>query len=289
MKWGSALAILMMVFGLSAQAHGEVVLDTDNNLAVFTGTWTRSTSGVGFYGTDYAFAQGGGSADTARFTTQIPITSTGNWCIQARWVAGTNRTTAAQYQVFDGSTFRSTFTVNQQVNGGAWRQLGCVKLSAGNTGAVQVSDTGVSATSVVVADAVRLVWDERPLLQDLCVAVGGGFGKGGETFVGKEFTSPTAGTCKPWSGVVKAGTTVVLTSTGAACLSNDGVLLTIVLQSMNHEFLGSGASMTDQIELCPKGPSGCPVAQADSGSFFNGTAAVVTCTATLSTIPSMHN
>jgi hypothetical protein len=82
---------------------------------------------------------------------------------------------------------------------------------------------------------------------------------------------------------------VVLTSGGAACLSDNGVLLTITLQSTNHDFLGPGVSATDQIELCPKGPSGCPVAQADSGSSFNGTAAIVACTAALSSIPSSHD
>jgi hypothetical protein len=289
MKWRSTLAIVMVVVGFSTQAHSTAVLETDDNLAFFTGTWTQSTAGVGFYGTDFALAQGGGSADTARFTTQIAISSTANWCIQVRWTTGPNRTTAAQYQVFDGSTLRGTFTVNQQMNGGAWRQLGCVKLSAGNTGAVQVSDTGVPSSSVVVADAVRWVLDERPLAQDFCVAVNGGFGSGGATFVGKEFISPTNGMCKPWAGIVKTGSTVVATTTGAACLSDDGVLLTMTLHSTDPDFFGIGASSIDHIQLCPKGPSGCPVAQADSGSFFSGTAAQVTCTAVLTSIPSSHD
>jgi hypothetical protein len=290
MKWGSILAILMMVVGLSAQAHGAVILETDDNLAVFTGTWTQSTAVVGFYGTDFAFAQGG-SAATARFMTQIAITSTATWCIQARWTNGTNRTTAAQYQVFDGLTLRGTFTVNQQVNGGAWRHLGCVKLTAGNTGAVQVSNAGVPTSRIVVADAVRWVWDERPLLLDFCVAVNKGFGSGGTTFVGKEFIPPTNGTCKPWAGIVKTASTVVGTSTGAACLSNDGKLLTITLHTTDPEFFGSGTSATDHIELCPLASTlGCPASsgQFDQG-FFSGPAAQVTCTTAVTSIPSTHD
>ncbi len=297
MKWRSRLAILMMVVGLSAQAHGEVVLDKDDNLAVLTGTWTQSTSGVGFYGTGYRFAQGGGSVDTALFKTQVLITSTGNWCIQARWTDGPTRTTAAQYKVFDGSTVRGTFTVDQTVNGGAWRHLGCVKLTAGNTGMVQVSDAGVSPTNIVVADAVRWVWDERPLLQDFCVAVNGGFGSGGTTFVGKEFISPTSGTCKPWSGIMRTASTVVGTSTGAACLSDDGKLLTISLQTTAPEWLGIGVTATDHIELCPlAATAGCPghAGQSDRGSgggIGNGTftAAQITCTSALTSIPSSHD
>jgi hypothetical protein len=155
---------------------------------------------------------------------------------------------------------------------------------------VQVSDTGVPAANVVVADAVRWVWDERPLKQDFCVAVGGGFGGGGETFVGKEFITPGAGQCKPWAGIVKAGSTVVLTSTGAACLSDDALLLTLTLHSQDTDFLGPGAESIDLIQLCPKGATGCPVAQQDiSSSFFTGTAAIVGCTASLSSIPSSHD
>jgi hypothetical protein len=280
----------MAVVGLSSQAHAVVTLETDDNLATFTGTWTQSTAGVGFYGTDFAIVQGGGTAHTARFTTQIAITSTATWCIQARWTNATNHAAAAQYQVFDGTTLRGTFTVDQRVNGGAWRELGCVTLTAGKTGAVQVSDTGVPAGSFVVADAVRWVWDERPLNSDYCIAVGGGFGGGGETFVGKEFISPPAGQCRPWAGVVKAASTVVLTTTGAACLSSDGVLLTLTLHSQDTDFLGPGVESIDLIQLCPKGASGCPVAQQDiSSSFFTGAAAKVNCTAALSTIPSSHD
>jgi hypothetical protein len=282
----------MMVLGLSTRAHAVVTLETDDNLAMLTGTgWAHSTAGVGFYGTGFEIAQGGGSADTARFTTQIAITSTATWCIQARWTAAGNHTAAAKYQVFDGTTLRATFTVNQQANGGAWRELGCVTLTAGKTGAVQVSDTGVPSGTFVVADAVRWVWDERPLRQDFCVAINGGFGSGGDTFVGKEFT-PTAGECKPWAGVVKAGSTVELTSTGAGCLSDDGVRLTLTLHSQGTDFLGPGVESIDYIELCPKGSTGCPVAQQDistSGGILGGTAAIVTCTAKLSSMPSVHD
>jgi hypothetical protein len=176
------------------------------------------------------------------------------------------------------------------MNGGAWRQLGCVKLTAGNTGEVRVSETGVSTSNIVVADAVRWVWDERPLLQDFCVAVNGGFGSsGGTTFVGKEFVPPTNGTCKPWAGIVETASTVVGTTTGAACLSDDGKRLTITLRSTDQEFFSPGTSVTDHIELCPLGTSNCPVSPFDSGSFFSGTAAQVTCTTTVTSIPSAHN
>lgn len=292
MSWRSRLAIIIILVGISVQANSEVVMDSDDNAAILAGTWTQTTGGIGFYGTDFATAQGGGSADMARFFTPRPITTTGTWCIQARWTAGATRTTAARYQVFDGTIPRNTFTVNQQINGGAWRRLGCVFLTAGRTGEVRLIDTGVVAPSIVVADGVRWVWDEGPITQDFCVAVNGGFGPPafGTTFVGKGFTIPFAGRCKPWSGIVRTATTVVGTSTGAACLSNDQKLLTITLQTTAPEFLGIGQTATDHIELCPAAATlGCPIGTGLDRGTFGGPAAQVACTAAVVTIPSNHD
>lgn len=290
MNWRKGMAVLI-VAGLSNWASGEVVMDSDNNAATLTGTWTKVKTVLGFYGEDYATAQGAGSADTARFFSPRPITTTGNWCVQARWTAGATRTTAAKYQVFDGTTLRGTFTANQQINGGAWRRLGCVALTAGKIGEVRLSDLGVVSPSVVVADGVRWVWEEGPVSQDFCVAVNGGFGSGGTTFVGKGFVSPPNGTCKPWAGILRTGSTVAGTSTGAACMSNDAKLLTISLHTTLPEFLGIGVNATDHIELCPSAATlGCPAhnGQSDRGTF-SGPAAQIACTAALGTIPSSHD
>lgn len=285
------LTILILI-GLCAQAHAEVIIDSDDNSATFNGAWTQATTDPGFYGNDYATAQGAGSADTARFFSQRPITATGTWCIQARWTAGPIRTPSARYQVFDGTTLRNTFTVNQQVNGGAWNRLGCVALTAGKTGEVRLSDTGVLAANIVVADGVRWVWDEGTINQDFCIAVNGGVGSGGTTFVGKGFIMPSNGACKPWSGIMRTASTVVGTSTGAACQSNDGKLLTVTLQTTAPEFLGNGVTATDHIELCTlAATAGCPSrlgGQSDRGTN-NGPAAIVACSAAVSTIPSSHN
>ena len=128
---------------------------------------------------------------------------------------------------------------------------------------------------------------------DFCVAVNGGFGPPaiGQTFVGKGFTPPTKRNCKSWAGIMKAATTVVGTSTGAACLSDDGKLLTVTLQTTG-EFFGNGTSVTDHIELCPLASTlGCPAlsGQFDDGSFFSGPAAQVTCTTAVTSIPSTHD
>lgn len=290
MNWRSRLAIILVLVGMSVHAHGEVVMDSDDDAATLTGTWTQATNGVGFYGTNFATAAGGGTADMARFfTTPRTISTTGTWCIQARWTIGAARAAAVQYQVFDGPTFRATFTVDQRINGGAWRRLGCVPLTVGRIGEVRVVDTGVVAPNVVVADGVRWVWDEGPITQDFCVAVNGGFGPPafGTTFVGKGFTMPFAGRCKPWSGIMKTATTVMGTSTGAACLSTDGRVLTITGQTTGP-FFGAAQTATDHIELCPVA-NNCPIGTGRNIGTFGGPAAQISCTTALVTIPSLHD
>lgn len=154
---------------------------------------------------------------------------------------------------------------------------------------MRLIDTGVVAPSIVVADGVRWVWDEGPGTPDFCVAVSGGVGSGGTSFVGKGFTLPFPGKCKPWSGIMKTASTVVGTSTGAGCLSNDGKLFTITLQSTAPEFLGLGTTATDHIELCPSPAVGCPIGSGLDRGTFGGPAAAITCTPALVTIPSVHD
>lgn len=292
MSLRSILIAMIIVMGLRAQAHSEVILESDDTVATLSGTWTHSTNGVGFYGPDFATAPGGGTVETARFFTPRPISTTGTWCIQARWTTGMvpPRAAAARYQVFDGTILRATFLGNQQLNGGVWNRLGCVLLTGGRIGEVRLSDTGVVAPSIVVADGVRWVWDEGPITQDFCVAVNEGFGSGGTTFVGKGFTMPVAGRCKPWAGITRTATTVVGTSTGAACLSNDQKLLTITVQTTAPGFLGIGTTATDHIELCPATATlGCPIGTGLDQGTFGGPAAQTPCTTALVTIPSVHD
>jgi hypothetical protein len=296
MRWLSGF-VLMLIIGVNAPAFSQVVMELDDNKATLVGTWVRANATAGFYGSGYRSAQGGGSSNTAQFLSPKPIGATGSWCIEARWIAGTDRATAAQYQVYDGSKLLKTFTANQTQNGGAWRSLGCVTLTAGLTSKVILSDTGVPAAKIVVADGVRWVWDEGGNPGNYCIAVNGGFGNGGTTFVGEGFVSPPKGACRPWSGIVRTAATVVGTTTGSACLSSDGKLFTASLHTTAPGFIGPpnlpSALAVDHIELCP---GTCPVGveQLDRGYFALGNpngvpAASIPCTPALVTIPSVHD
>lgn len=120
-----------------------------------------------------------------------------------------------------------------------------------------------------------------------CIAVNGGFGNGGTTFVGRNFTLPAVNSCTGWTGYTKTASTVILTTSGTACLSTDGTVLTFSLASQDPSFLGAGKLAADYIQLCPKGAVGnCH--GSDQGEF-GGTAAVETCTAALQQLPARHD
>jgi len=122
-----------------------------------------------------------------------------------------------------------------------------------------------------------------------CVAVNGGFGNGGTSFMGINFALPDAGKCKPWSGFTKTASTVIFTTTGTGCLSSDGKALTVSVSSADPAFLGAGQLGSDYIQLCPGGGTSCSNGAGTDQGFFSGTAAPQTCTAKLLNLPAKHD
>jgi hypothetical protein len=123
-----------------------------------------------------------------------------------------------------------------------------------------------------------------------CIAVGGGFGNGGTSFIGIDFAAPAAGACAAWSGFTKTASTVILTTTGTACTSSSGGVLTVSVFSTDPSYLGAGALASDYIQLCKNGGTGCAVgAGADQGYFGASPASSEVCTAALLKLPPTHD
>jgi len=122
-----------------------------------------------------------------------------------------------------------------------------------------------------------------------CIAVSGGFGHGGTSFIGKGFAVPAAGNCQPWSGFLKTGATVIATSTGVGCLSSDGKVLQLTVFSTDPPYFGSGSFGTDQIRLCPAGVTNCPIGGGQDVGSFTGAAKPQNCSTQLLNLPSMHD
>jgi hypothetical protein len=121
-----------------------------------------------------------------------------------------------------------------------------------------------------------------------CVAVNGGFGSGGTSFIAPTFNLPAKNHCAGWSGFTKTAATVIAISNGTGCVSSDDKVLTLSIFNTDPQFFGSGQSVSDQIQLCPTGVTGCPISGQDVGSF-GGTAAQQTCTASLLKLPPTHD
>ncbi len=120
-----------------------------------------------------------------------------------------------------------------------------------------------------------------------CIATAGGFGSGGTTFVAPGFTVPAKNQCTPWSGFTKTASTVILTTSGAACLSTTGKTLTVSVSSADPAFLGTNPA-SDYIQLTRASSTGLFTGGTDQGEFA-GSADQVTCTSGLLSLPDIHD
>jgi hypothetical protein len=121
-----------------------------------------------------------------------------------------------------------------------------------------------------------------------CIAVSGGFGHGGTTYVGDGFAVPAKGNCTPWSGYTKTASTVILTTTGTGCLSSGGTVLTVSVINSDPSYFGSDALHSDYIRLTRSGTTGSFGSGSDFG-VFGGNAKPVTCSSSLLTLPGTHD
>ena len=156
------------------------------------------------------------------------------------------------------------------------------------SGTAAVTETGlkISNKGVITFAAGQTFPGGGPF----CIATAGGFGSGGTTFVAPGFTVPAENKCTPWSGFTKAESTVILNTSGAACLSTTGKTLTVSVSSADPPFLGTGsmASATDYIQLTRTSSTGSFTGGTDQGEFA-GSADQITCTSDLLTLPDIHD
>ncbi|MES2660383.1 MAG: FAD-dependent oxidoreductase [Verrucomicrobiota bacterium] len=137
------------VLSLSAPASGIVVDTEDATGVVTTGSWTISSATAGFNGINYLHdGNEGRGQKSIRFTPVIP--TTGNYRVSLRWAANTNRATNIPIAIKHGGGVANT-TVNQQSNGATWFDLGVYSFTAGTTGNLLLTNTGVNG--YVIADA----------------------------------------------------------------------------------------------------------------------------------------
>src|SRR5713226_1494596 len=147
-----ALALLVSTLPLATHSlAAELIVDNSDSVVAVKGKWTTSNTTAGFLGADYLFrTPGDGSASV---TWPFPSGQAGRYEVFARWSAGPNRATNANYQV-NSNAGGSSAAVNQKINGGSWQSLGSFDFQPGKGQGITLTD---KADGVVVADAIRFV------------------------------------------------------------------------------------------------------------------------------------
>jgi hypothetical protein len=119
----------------------------------YAGTWTASTGTPGYHATSYRWAATEQSSSPATFSFFMP--AAGTRTIDAWWVAGTNRSAAASFIVYNASGAEvGRVAKNQQTAGSTWNTLGTYAFTAGWNRVVL--SRWQAPGSVVVADAIRV-------------------------------------------------------------------------------------------------------------------------------------
>jgi hypothetical protein len=150
-----------------------------------------------------------------------------------------------------------------------------------------IAQSSLAVLSLLLIPVHSFATTAPPAPAPYCVAVNGGFGNGGTTFVARSFSFPEASKCTPWSGYTKTASTVILTTGGTSCLSSDSKALTVSVSSADPWFLGAGQFAADYIELVRSAATE-PFTGQDFG-YFAGSAEPVSCTSDLLTLPSLHD
>lgn len=155
------LAYNQMLTWNAAAPGAIVVTDSDATGVSIAGTWYASTVTPGYVGANYLQDGNTGKGQKAvRFTPTIPVT--GSYNVYLRWTSNTNRATNVPVDVTSASG-TTTYTVNQQANGGVWVKLntaGPLTLQAGTASSVRVRNTGTNG--YVVANAAEFIYIPPP-------------------------------------------------------------------------------------------------------------------------------
>lgn len=137
---------------LAGGSYSTIVDNATSGRFTASGNWGTSTWSSQKHGADYRYADPVLASDAAWFKVNVP--SAGSYMVDAWYPANAGYNNATPY-VIAAASGNQTVIVNQQANGGQWRNLGTFSLAAGDYNVVGVS-RWTSGTGYVIADAVRV-------------------------------------------------------------------------------------------------------------------------------------
>ncbi len=118
-----------------------------------TGAWAASSATPGYHGVGYRWAATEPASAPATFWFYLPAAATRT--VDAWWVAGSNRSTAATFIAHDSAGRElGRVAMNQQTGGGRWNTLGTYTFRAGWNRVVL--SRWQAPGQVVIADAIRV-------------------------------------------------------------------------------------------------------------------------------------
>jgi RHS repeat-associated protein len=160
--WDATKANWSNTSSLSGELSGTTIqLDDGDPGTAAKGSWPYSTNtAYTQYAVngDYAYNKDAVAGDT--YTWQPTVAAAGNYRVDVHSIPASDRATNAPYTVtYNGGTYNGT--VDQSAGtGGVWKSLNngtALPFAAGTAGKIVLGDGPASATTSVIADAVRLV------------------------------------------------------------------------------------------------------------------------------------
>jgi RHS repeat-associated protein len=161
-SWSATGATWNNTSALSGELSGTTVqLDDGDAGTAAHGSWPYSTNSAFTQfavNGDYAFNRDTVAGDT--YTWQPTVAQAGSYRVDVHSIPASDRAVNAPYTVtYNGGTYNGT--IDQSVGtGGVWRSLNngaALPFAAGTAGKIVLGDGPASATTSVIADAVRLV------------------------------------------------------------------------------------------------------------------------------------
>ncbi|MGW7288159.1 golvesin C-terminal-like domain-containing protein [Streptomyces sp. NPDC054847] len=157
-EWNESSATWNSASGITGELSGTAVVvdDGDAGRTAASGAWPASgNTAYTQYAVNKDYLYNKDSVAGGSYTWQPSLPEDGDYQVEAHYVPASDRATAAPYTVtYEGGS--RTYTVDQQAgSGGEWKTLGSHRFKAGTLGKVVLGDGPASASTAVIADAVR--------------------------------------------------------------------------------------------------------------------------------------
>ncbi|MFB7222260.1 DNRLRE domain-containing protein [Streptomyces sp. NPDC056227] len=156
--WSETNATWNSASGITGELSGTSVLvdDRDAGVTAAQGAWPASTN-TAFtqYAVNQDYLYNKDTVAGESYTWQPNLPEDGNYQVETHYIPASDRATNAPYTVtYNGGT--KAYTVDQSAGtAGVWKTLGTHPFKAGTTGKIVLGDGPASASTSVIADAVR--------------------------------------------------------------------------------------------------------------------------------------